>query len=101
MKATQALAFPRKGSTAVPRAVHLAVCRLIGQMADGATLYTAPQTLGGQKRVKAGSVEVENFEVTSEERAKVATTDYLWLQDALREFIQTSRMTGLAVSRRK
>jgi len=88
LQESQALAFPRTGMTAVPRPVMLAVCRLIGMQADGASLYAKPITLGGQKRVKAGSVEVENFEVKGADVAAAAATDFLWLKSALTAYLE-------------
>lgn len=88
LQATQALAFPRTGMDTVPRPVMLAVCQLVGMQSDGVLLYRSPIELGGRKRVKAGSVEVENFEVKGANVAAAVATDYLWLKSALTAYLE-------------
>lgn len=69
--ATQALAFPRSGltdkegetvsATTVPQAVKDATCELAYEVSQNSDLETSRSQDDNTKRLKAGSVELENF----------------------------------------
>lgn len=66
----QALDWPRSGiagvdDSAVPQAVVDATCELALSILDGSSVQTNATTEEQAKRLKAGSVEIENFRLSS------------------------------------